>query len=53
MERIDFVWREKIKPEFDHYVSMNCKMAISNALDDIGGDILSGYERIGRYWIRM
>ena len=50
MERIDFVWREKIEPEFDHYVSMNCEKVISNALDDIGGDILSGYERIGRYW---
>ena len=50
MEKIDFVWREKIKPEFDHYVSMNCEKVISSALSDISGDILSGYERIGRYW---
>ena len=29
---------------------MNCEKVISSALGDISGDILSGYERIGRYW---
>ena len=50
MERVDFVWREKIEPQFDHYVSMNCEKVILSALEDIQGDILGEYERVGRYW---
>ena len=50
MEKIDFVWREKIAPEFDHYVSRNCEKIILNLLEQKRKSFPFEYERLGRYW---
>lgn len=50
MEKIDFVWREKIAPEFDYYVSRHCEKIIMDVLETLPGALPFGYERLGRYW---
>ena len=50
MEKIDFVWREKISPEFDYHVSRHCEKIIVDALETLTEILPFDYERIGRYW---
>ncbi len=50
MEKIDFVWGEKIAPEFDHYVSRHCEKIIMDVLEKLTGTLPFDYERLGRYW---
>lgn len=50
MERIDFVWQEKIAPEFDQYVSRNCEKILLNLLEQKKESFPFEYERLGRYW---
>ncbi|MEA3417347.1 MAG: ATP-binding protein [Thermodesulfobacteriota bacterium] len=50
MEKIDFVWREKIAPEFDYYVSRHCEKIIVDVLETLTGTLPFDYERLGRYW---
>lgn len=50
MEKIDFVWQEKIAPEFDQYVSRNCEKIILNLLEQKKESFPFEYERLGRYW---
>ena len=50
MEKIDFVWQEKISPAFDYYVSRHCKKIIMDALETMAGTLPFDYERLGRYW---
>ena len=50
MERVDFVWREKLSPEFDYYVSRHCEKAILDVLEILIGALPFDYERLGRYW---
>ncbi|MEA1899178.1 MAG: ATP-binding protein [Thermodesulfobacteriota bacterium] len=52
MEKIDFVWREKIAPEFDYYVSRYCEKIIADVLEKLTGTLPFDYERLGRYWDR-
>ena len=50
MEKIDFVWQEKLSPEFDYYVSRHCEKIIVDVLETLTGTLPFDYERLGRYW---
>lgn len=50
MEKIDFVWHEKISPGFDYYVSRHCEKIIMDVLEKLTGTLPFDYERLGRYW---
>ena len=52
MEKIDFVWQEKLAPEFDYYVSRHCEKIIVDVLEKLTGTLPFDYERLGRYWDR-
>ena len=52
MEKIDFVWHEKISPGFDYYVSRHCEKIIMDVLEELTGTLPFDYERLGRYWDR-
>lgn len=50
MEKIDFVWQEKLSSEFDYYVSRHCEKIIVDVLETLTGTLPFDYERLGRYW---
>ena len=50
MEKIDFVWREKISPQFDYYVSRHCEKIIMDVLEKLIEPLPFDYEKLGRYW---
>jgi len=50
MEKIDFVWSQKIAPEFDYYVSRRCDKIILQFLENMRRTLPFDYERLGRYW---
>ena len=50
MEKIDFVWQEKLSPEFDYYVSRHCEKIIVDVLEARIGTLPFDCERLGRYW---
>ncbi|NVM21096.1 MAG: ATP-binding protein [Desulfobacterales bacterium] len=52
MEKIDFVWREKIAPQFDHYVSRYCEKIMVDVVEKMTGALPFDCERLGRYWDR-